>query len=375
MRWLFVLIMVALFEGFSYAAAHSLRWGFASLLSPQSAQYLLWSLFAISNVLLVLAVLRVFSISLKVAMTWLALLWLVILTSIAVAVIHLIIRYGLSGLYQQPMYQQYGVLALIMLGFAGLLGLAIYNAYVPVVRHLRLTIAKPLAAPLRIAMVSDLHLGWLVGNHHLDQLKQIIQREKVQLLLMPGDIMDDDIKHYQTRQMHSHLQALVNQLPLGVYATLGNHDLYGNRVAISTALQQAGVKVLTDQAVVINEQVWLAGRLDDVVGNRKATAELMPPNLNQSIILMDHRPSEIDKNSQLPIDLQVSGHTHNGQIFPANFIVKYLNTVAYGYKKIRNTHVVVSSGYGFWGVPFRLGSQAEVWVIELVGERRGQRKG
>lgn len=375
MRWLFVLIMVALFEGFSYAAAHSLRWGFASLLSPQSAQYLLWSLFAISNVLLVLAVLRVFSISLKVAMTWLALLWLVILTSIAVAVIHLIIRYGLSALYQQPMYQQYGVLALILLGFAGLLGLAIYNAYVPVVRHLRLTIAKPLAAPLRIAMVSDLHLGWLVGNHHLDQLKQIIQREKVQLLLMPGDIMDDDIKHYQTRQMHSHLQALVNQLPLGVYATLGNHDLYGNRVAISTALQQAGVKVLTDQAVVINEQVWLAGRLDDVVGNRKATAELMPPNLNQSIILMDHRPSEIDKNSQLPIDLQVSGHTHNGQIFPANFIVKYLNTVAYGYKKIRNTHVVVSSGYGFWGVPFRLGSQAEVWVIELVGERRGQRKG
>lgn len=375
MRWLFVLIMVALFEGFSYAAAHSLRWGFASLLSPQSAQYLLWSLFAISNVLLVLAVLRVFSISLKVAMTWLALLWLVILTSIAVAVIHLIIRYGLSALYQQPMYQQYGVLALILLGFAGLLGLAIYNAYVPVVRHLRLTIAKPLAAPLRIAMVSDLHLGWLVGNHHLDQLKQIIQREKVQLLLMPGDIMDDDIKHYQARQMHSHLQALVNQLPLGVYATLGNHDLYGNRVAISAALQQAGVQVLTDQAVVINEQVWLAGRLDDVVGNRKATAELMPPNLNQSIILMDHRPSEIDKNSQLPIDLQVSGHTHNGQIFPANFIVKYLNTVAYGYKKIRNTHVVVSSGYGFWGIPFRLGSQAEVWVIELVGERRVQRKG
>lgn len=375
MRWLFVLIMVALFEGFSYAAAHSLRWGFASLLSPQSAQYLLWSLFAISNVLQLLAVLRVFSISLKVAMTWLALLWLVILTSIAVAVIHLIIRYGLSALYQQPMYQQYGVLALMLLGFAGLLGLAIYNAYVPVVRHLRLTIAKPLAAPLRIAMVSDLHLGWLVGNHHLDQLKQIIQREKVQLLLMPGDIMDDDIKHYQARQMHSHLQALVNQLPLGVYATLGNHDLYGNRVAISTALQQAGVQVLTDQAVVINEQVWLAGRLDDVVGNRKATAELMPPNLNQLIILMDHRPSEIDKNSQLLIDLQVSGHTHNGQIFPANFIVKYLNTVAYGYKKIRNTHVVVSSGYGFWGVPFRLGSQAEVWVIELVGERRVQRKG
>lgn len=368
MRWLFVLIMVVLFELFSYAAVFSLRWGFANLLSPQSAQYLLWSLFAISNLLLVLALLRVFSLSLKLAMTWLSLLWLVMLSSMAVAVMNLIIRYGLSALYQQPMYQQYGVIVLMLLGFAVLLGLAIYNAYTPVVRHLRLIVAKPLAPSLRIAMVSDLHLGWLVGNHHLDQLKQIIQRENVQLLLMPGDIMDDDIKHYQARQMHPHLQALVQQLPLGAYATLGNHDLYGNRLEITEALRQAGVQVLIDETVLIHNQVWLAGRLDDMIGNRKATAELMPPNLNQPIILMDHRPSEIDKNSQLPIDLQVSGHTHNGQIFPANFIVKQLNTVAYGYKKIRNTHVVVSSGYGFWGVPFRLGSQSEVWIIEVVGE-------
>ncbi|RYZ80958.1 MAG: metallophosphoesterase, partial [Moraxellaceae bacterium] len=194
MRWLFVLIMVALFEGFSYAAAYSLGWGFASLLTPQSAQYLRWSLFAISNVLLVLAVLRVFSMALKVAMTWLTILWLMILTSMAVAAINIVIHYAVSALYQQPVYEQYGVLALMLVGFIGLLVLAIYNAYTPVVRHLRLNIAKPLATPLRLAMVSDLHLGRLVGNRHLAQLKQIMQREQVQLLLMPGDIMDDDIK-------------------------------------------------------------------------------------------------------------------------------------------------------------------------------------
>lgn len=85
------------------------------------------------------------------------------------------------------------------------------------------------------------------------------------------------------------------------------------------------------------------------------------------MILLDHRPSQIDQNSQLPIDLQVSGHTHNGQIFPANFIVKAINRLGYGYQSFNNTHVVVSSGYGFWGVPFRLGSQSEVWVIKLVG--------
>lgn len=368
MRWLFVGILVVLFELFTYAAAQGLRWGFASMLSPQLAQYLLWSLFAISNGLLLVAILRIFSLGLKIAMTWLTLLWLVILTTIAVVLVNIMLGYGMDALYQQPFYQNYGVLLLMVLGFTGLVGLSIYNAYSPIVRRLRITTTKPLDTPLRIGMVSDLHLGLLVGNRQLDQLSDIVQREKVQLLLMPGDIMDDDIKHYQARQMQKNLQQLVDQVPLGVYATLGNHDLYGNRAQITDALRQAGVQVLIDESVLVNNQVWLAGRLDDMVGNRKATAELMPANLNQPIIVMDHRPSGIHENSQLPVDLQVSGHTHNGQIFPANFIVKYLNTVAYGYKKIRNTHVVVSSGFGFWGVPFRFGSQSEVWVIEMIGE-------
>lgn len=86
------------------------------------------------------------------------------------------------------------------------------------------------------------------------------------------------------------------------------------------------------------------------------------------VILLDHRPSEIDQNVQPPIDLQVSGHTYNGQVFPANFIVKALNRVAYGHEKIDSTHVVVSSSYGFWGVPFRLGLQAEVWIIDMRGK-------
>ena len=281
---------------------------------------------------------------------------------------NLIISFGWNDLYQQPFYQYYGVLFLTLLGFMGLVSLSVYNAYTPVVRHLRITTSKRLSTPLRIGMVSDLHLGLLVGNHHLDRLIDIVQREKIQLLLMPGDIMDDDIKYYQANHMQAKVQALVAQLPLGAYATLGNHDLYGDRVQITKALRQSGIQVLVDDTVLVDDQVWLAGRLDDMVGNRKATAELMPTNTHKPILLMDHRPSEIDTNTQFPIDLQVSGHTHNGQIFPANFIVKYLNTVAYGYKKIRDTHVIVSSGFGFWGVPFRLGSQSEVWVIDVVGE-------
>ena len=83
---------------------------------------------------------------------------------------------------------------------------------------------------------------------------------------------------------------------------------------------------------------------------------------------MDHRPSDIEAHSKLPIDLQVSGHVHKGQIFPANLLAEYVNRRAYGHEKIGFGHYVVTSGYGFWGVPLRLGSQAEVWVIDVKGK-------
>ena len=86
------------------------------------------------------------------------------------------------------------------------------------------------------------------------------------------------------------------------------------------------------------------------------------------VILMDHRPSEIMAHSKLPIDIQLSGHIHNGQIFPANLLAAYVNRLAYGYEKIGLGHYFVTSGYGFWGVPLRLGSQSEVWIIDVKGK-------
>ena len=83
---------------------------------------------------------------------------------------------------------------------------------------------------------------------------------------------------------------------------------------------------------------------------------------------MDHRPDEIESHSTLPIDLQVSGHTHRGQIFPANIVTYLMYRLDYGYEKIGNGHFVVTSGYGFWGIPLRLGSQSEVWILEVKGK-------
>ncbi|MGE6331021.1 metallophosphoesterase [Psychrobacter pacificensis] len=264
-----------------------------------------------------------------------------------------------------------GLRALALVIFLGLFGFALYSAYVPVVRKLSISINKPLAKPLRIAVASDLHLGRLFGVAAIDRLNRLMIDSQADMLLMPGDIMDDNTDAFNSYNMAKNLAELCSSLPYGVYATLGNHDLYGHEQPISQALVDAGVHLLNDDVFGIEHEgqpIWLVGRFDNHKRQRVATTDLLANvDTSQPVILLDHRPSDIDEHSQLPIDLQVSGHTHNGQVFPANFIVSAINRLGYGYEAIGRGHFVVSSGYGFWGIPFRLGSRSEIWLITVSG--------
>lgn len=251
--------------------------------------------------------------------------------------------------------------------FTGLIGLAIYNAYTPKVLHYQVQLDKPLEKPLRIGVASDFHLGKFFGAKQLDQLAEIFNQEKVDLILLPGDIMDDNTIEYLAENMQPHLAKLT--APLGVYATLGNRDFFGNQQAIATEIQKAGIHLLWDQAVKINNQFTIVGRNDDLIKNRPSTAELLANvDTHLPVFLMDHRPTEVEQHAQLPIDIQVSGHTHKGQIFPANIITALTYKLDYGYQKLGLGHYFVTSGYGFWGIPMRLGSQSEVLIIDVSGK-------
>lgn len=361
MRWLFLSVIVILFQLFTYGMVKGVQWWAGSWLNQTYARYLLIGLFVFSNALFLFGMARLTDNALKISMTWLSLLWLFMMSLLVSLVIHYLFK-------NMPLYQTWGIKLILPTIFVSLVALGIYNAYTPVVRHITIQVDKPLAKPIRVGMVSDLHLGWLVGNRELAQLTNLVKQQKVELLLIPGDILDDNTNYYESKQMKPFMTDLVKAVPMGIYATLGNHDLFGHQREISEALTKAGVKLLVDETQIVDNRLYIAGRPDDLVRNRKATKDIIPKNVDKPLILLDHRPSQINENVQLPIDLQVSGHTHNGQIFPANFIVKYLNRVAYGHEKINNTHVVVSSGYGFWGVPLRLGSQSELWVIDMVGK-------
>lgn len=251
--------------------------------------------------------------------------------------------------------------------FFGLVGLALYNAYVPTVVRYSVKIDKPLEKPIRIGMASDLHLGKLFGAKQLDKLADIFNQEKVDLILLPGDIMDDNVEVYRAENMQPHLAKL--KAPLGVYATLGNHDFFGAQDSIASEIQKAGITVLWDQAVEIDGKFALVGRNDDLVKNRPSAEQLLKTiNTKLPVFLLDHRPTEIEKHAKLPIDIQVSGHAHKGQIFPASIITKFIYRLHYGYEKIGLGHYFVTSGYGFWGVPMRLGSQSEVMIIDVEGK-------
>ena len=374
MRYAFFITIFVLLQLFSAGAALSIQWWLQPWIT-QTLQTIVWSaVFIITNSLLVLSVKRVFANSYRWVSGWMLIMHFILLTALVVSFLYggywlVVSLIGETGYGSNTLSLRLRVLAVVV--FLGLFIFSLYSAYVPIVRHLSISIDKPLAKPLRIAVASDLHLGRLFGVTAIDRLTRLMNSTRADMLLMPGDIMDDNTDAFNDYSMENNLAELCANLPYGVYATLGNHDLYGHERPISQALRDAGVHLLNDDVFCIEhegQKVWLVGRFDNHKRQRVATIDLLAKvDTSQPVILLDHRPSDIDEHSQLPIDLQVSGHTHNGQVFPANFIVSAINRLGYGYEAIGQGHFVVSSGYGFWGIPFRLGSRSEVWLINVSG--------
>ena len=374
MRYAFFFTIFLLLQLFSLGTVLSIQWWLQPWMTP-TLQTTIWvSVFIITNGLLVLSVKRAFANSYRWISGWMLIMHFMILTALAVSLFYggylLVVALSGSTLHQSN-EMAIGLRVLALFLFLGLFIYSLYSAYTPVIRKLSINIDKPLTKPLRIAVASDLHIGRLFGVKAIDRLQQLMIRSGADMLLMPGDIMDDNTDAFNEYHMEQNLAELCRSLPRGVYATLGNHDLYGHERPISEALQNAGIQLLNDEVLYIEHEgqpVWLVGRFDNHKRQRVATTDLLTQvDTSQPVILLDHRPSDIDNHSQLPIDLQVSGHTHNGQVFPANFIVNAINRLGYGYEQIGKGHFVVSSGYGFWGIPFRLGSRSEIWLITLSG--------
>lgn len=361
-HYIIIFVSILALQFFIYIANRTLFWLFAEQLSFNAKRVIATAFYLLVNGLILLTILRIHPLLFRLS----AGLLVVMLFITMVSLVCLLLFFALKKIIA-PESLSFALKIAYPFALVGLLGLSVYNAYTPTIKHYSVQLTKPLAHPLRIGMASDLHLGILFGAKQLDQLAAIMQQQQVDIILLPGDIMDDNVDAYLAQNMQPHLAKLT--APLGVYATLGNHDFFGHDKAIYQELTKAGIKVLRDESLTLDNRFILVGRNDDLVKNRPSAEQLIQ-GLDQTlpIILLDHRPTEVLAHSQLPIDIQLSGHTHKGQVFPGNFITRLMYFIDYGYRQIGRGHFFVSSGFGFWGIPMRLGSQSEVLIIDVVGK-------
>lgn len=228
--------------------------------------------------------------------------------------------------------------------------------------------------PLKLVMMSDLHLGYHNPRAEFARWVDLVNAEQPDLVLIAGDIIDISVQPLLEEQVAEEFRRL--QAP--VYACLGNHEYYSGEPKAQQFFADAGIRLLRDEAVTLPHygHLTIIGRDDRTNPRRKSLKELV----NQAIdaysttgneteksfkIVLDHQPFHLDRAAQAGIDFQFSGHTHYGQVWPISWITKAIYECSYGSYRRDSTQFYISSGIGIWGGKFRIGTQSEYLVLTL----------
>jgi predicted MPP superfamily phosphohydrolase len=220
---------------------------------------------------------------------------------------------------------------------------------------------------LKIAFVSDFHLRENTSIAFVKRFEKKMNEIKPDLILYGGDMTESRSWQNETTEYEKILNGLSSKFQ--TFAVLGNHEHYSGNDK-GNLFEKTGIRLLRDTVIVINDSFSLAGRNDSGFSHRKTAEELLkdaPDTL--PVILFDHRPSEIASVSNTKADIQFSGHTHDGQLFPVSLITKRVYILSYGYRKIANTHFFVTSGIRLWGPPVRTAGKSEIVVVNVKFSR------
>ncbi len=235
----------------------------------------------------------------------------------------------------------------------------------PKIVNLKLESNKPkIGKSIKIVAVSDLHLGVNIHKSHAQKYVVLINDQNPDLVLIAGDLVDRSVKPVVKQHIQDDLRQI--NAPMGVFTVMGNHEYIGNHVGEMEAfLKTADIKLLRDETVLINDEIYIVGRDDKTNKHRVSISDLIEPiDSSKSMIVLDHQPFNLDETAENKVDLQFSGHTHNGQFFPINCFVKLIYENGYAYTKKADTHFYVSSGLGIWGPQYRIGTQSELVIID-----------
>lgn len=232
-------------------------------------------------------------------------------------------------------------------------------------RRVEMEMTSDIDAPLKIIAASDLHLGFGIGRGELARWVDLINREKPDIVLLAGDMIDTSTRPLWQGDYAAELRRL--DAPYGVFAVVGNHEYISGVNESLRFLEHAGIRVLRDSVAVVAGSVAIVGRDDASNRKRKSVGELTAGLFDDiTTILLDHQPNRLEEAAKEGISLQISGHTHRGQIWPATWITDKMFERSHGEHGKDSTRYFITQGLGIWGGKFRIGSRSEYLVINII---------
>lgn len=273
-----------------------------------------------------------------------------------------------SPLKQRPELAGLAVVLLV----TGIVAYGAWNSRHPRLVHYDITIPKSAGSlnELHMVVVSDIHLGKIIHNGRLLSLVRQVNKLEPDLVLLPGDTIEESINTFVDQNMSDSLSMLESKY--GSFAVFGNHD----PEEAYRILQEAGITVLRDEHRLIDGSFYIVGRDYGErfwgAGRKELASVMAGVERSLPVLLIDHQPANLKEGQSQGVDLQVSGHTHLGQIFPFNLLTGRIYETDWGYLRKGDFQLIVSCGFGTWGPPLRVGNVPEIVDIDIRFTGPGQ---
>lgn len=277
-------------------------------------------------------------------------------------------------LFKTPFINHYiqGIVSVTLSVIICILGFI--NSHITKINEYNITLNKTVYSPFTFAALADIHIGSDMTPARLSREIQHINSLEPDFVVIAGDIIDNNVYDF-TEEYIEEFKKL--EAPLGVYVVFGNHEYYsGTQQEVLSVFNKAGFKTLIDDVAYIPEkEVYIIGR-DSLRHTNSSNDERINietlyskiKDKTKPVIILDHIPKSSQDGRKINADIQISGHTHDGQFFPLNLVVKKMYELSHGMIKYDGFHYFVTSGLGLWGPPVRVGTDSEIMLINVTSK-------
>lgn len=277
-------------------------------------------------------------------------------------------------LFKTPFINHYiqGIVSVTLSVIICILGFI--NSHITKINEYNITLNKTVYTPFTFAALADIHIGSDMTPARLSREIQHINSLEPDFVVIAGDIIDNNVYDF-TEEYIEEFKKL--EAPLGVYVVFGNHEYYsGTQQEVLSVFNKAGFKTLIDDVAYIPEkEFYIIGRDSlrhtNSSNDERTSIETLYSRIDDKtkpVIILDHIPKSSLDGRKINADIQISGHTHDGQLFPINLIVKKMYELSHGMKNYDGFHFFVTSGLGLWGPPVRVGTDSEIMLINVANK-------